>query len=219
MGALNPGGKGPGGSPQTLSQKDWQEEVRRRLEEKRLADFKYSKGCKTEKGLAPSRKLLRTDPGPAGGKLGQTALPKKCWGGVLAEESSSPVRETFLRISAREGSQRGLLASLPPKAGIPPQISSRMASGLCLEGTGGSFQHQLPRHRPRRVGTIHQPLSKGEQKSKPSASDCPSTGPGRAFQKVAPAPRTWRVALPRGSVRETAEQRGSNRLLASGEQR
>lgn len=100
-------------------------------------------------------------------------------GGGLAEESSSPARETFPRISAREGPQRDLLASLPPKAGIPPQISSQMASGLCLEGTRGSFQHQLPRHRPRRVGTVHQPLSKGEQKSKPSASECPRA-PGLA---------------------------------------
>lgn len=181
----------------------------------KLADFKYWKGCKTEKGPAPSRRLLRTDPGPARGKGGRTAPPKTR---VALRRDRAPRR---WRLFGESQHRRGLLPSLPPKAGTPPRISSQMASDLCLEGTRGSFQLRLPRHEPRRAGTIHQPLSKGEQKSKPSASECPRA-PGLAEpsrKSLLPrVPGQWRFpGAASGRLQNKEEATNSWQAVSKGE--
>nr|XP_054369212.1 uncharacterized protein LOC129046489 [Mirounga angustirostris] len=184
------------------------------LRKGKLADFKYWKGCKTEKGPAPSRRLLRTDPGPARGKWGADSSAKETGG--LAEGSSSPALETFRRISAQEG---------PPAQ--PPTQSRDPSSDFLSDGLRplpGGHQGKLPASaaKTRAQKSWHHPPAPLQRRTEVKTfclGVSPSTGPGRAFQKVAPAPCTWPVALPRGSVTETAEQRGSNKFLASGEQR
>ena len=120
-----------------------------------------------EKGPGPSRRLLRTDLGSAGGKRVPcgTRRPRK--------GMSSPSLETFRRESEHETDLGSLLASLPPKAGTPPQSSSRMASGLCPEGTRRSIQLQLPRHEPKKSWHCPPGPSEGKQKSEPPALECP----------------------------------------------
>lgn len=198
------GGRGAGRGPQALPWEDW-EEFRKTLEEEE-GDFKCSKGCETEKGPAPSRRLQRTDPGPAGRKSGERGVQKQ----VALQRNELPVtRENLSRERTSQPPAR------PPIQSREPQASSRMASGHCLADTRGSVQL-----RTKTPESWHRSLIL-LQRIPDVKTSClrlsPSTGWQNLLESCSCA--TCPLVLPRSRDRETCRTKRKQRLLASGKQR
>lgn len=117
-------------------------------------------------------------------------------------------------------SLEGMLAREGPWSaaqGGGPEVSSPMGSGLCLEGTRGSFQLQLPRQQPKRVGTAHQHSPKDHR----SQNLLPQSVPEHRWQNLPESCSctTCPLARPRVRGRETCRTKRKQHLLASGKQR